>query len=264
MSKEKTLWFLFGLQILLTTSSVVGVFQDDTFNFIVTYFPLVLLILHACWTLTVWRGFIFIVLAGLVGWAAEAISLHSGTLFGGEYIYPAQPSLFGVPFTIITYWAVFIYMGYWLVSSFLAWLGKTKPNYKQASLMHIGLLVLGDGLAVTAIDLFMDPLSARAESWTWLEGGPYFGVPTGNFIGWFMVTVLVTGLFRLFEYYKPQKDPQVNKSIFLLPVLGYLLAGVNFLVSAIAYRMFLLATIGTLLVIAPAVVNLFLYWRKSR
>jgi len=263
MSKEKALWLLFGLQILLTASSIAGIFKDDTFNLVVTYLPLALLVLHACWTLTARRGLTFILLAGLIGWAAEAISLHYGTLFGGEYIYPMQPSLFGVPFTIIIYWAVFIYTGYWLVSSFLYWFGRTKPNYKRGSLPFLGLLVFADGLAVMAIDLFMDPISVRAGSWTWMDGGPYFGVPIGNFIGWFVVTVLMTGLFRLFEYYKPQPDPQLSKSIFLLPVLGYLLVGVNFLVNAISYHMFLLAAIGTLLVIVPAVVNVLLYWRRT-
>jgi uncharacterized membrane protein len=147
MNKEKTLWLLFGLQILLTLSSIVGIFKDDTFNLIVTYLPLALLVLHACRTLTARRGLTFILLAGLIGWAAEAISLHCGTLFGGEYIY-----LSGATFAI----------------------------------------------------------------WAWLDGGPYFGVPIGNFVGWFVVTVLVTGLFRLFEYYKPQQDLLLSKSIFLL------------------------------------------------
>lgn len=264
MNKEKTLWTLFSLQILLTASSIAGIFKDDTFTMMVTYLPLLLLVLHACWVLTVKRGLAFIFLASFIGWAAEAFSLHYGTLFGGDYTYPAQSSLLGVPIAIITYWAVFIYTGYWLVTSFLLWLSRTKPDHKHNSLLPLGLLVLADGLAVVAIDLFMDPISVRAGSWTWLHGGPYFGVPVGNFVGWFMVTVLATGLFRLFEYYKPQKAPILHKSVFLLPVLGYLLVGVNFLLSAVSYRMFVLAVIGTLLVIVPAAVNILLYWRALR
>lgn len=264
MNKAKTLWLLFILQILLTVCGVAGILKNDVLNLIATYMPLALLLLHACWVLTVWRGLAFILLAGFTGWAAEAISLHYGTIFGGDYIYPAQPGILGVPLTIITYWAVFIYTGYWLVTTFRYWLGKTKPRYKQNNLKTLGLLVVADGLAVTAIDLFMDPVSVRAGSWAWVDGGPYFGVPIGNFVGWFAVTVIVSGIFRLFEYYRPQIEPKISKSILLLPVLGYLLVGVNFLAGAIAYDMLALAAIGAAIVIVPAVVNLALYLRSKR
>ncbi len=263
MSKAKALWLLFGLQIVLTLCGIAGIFKEDAFNLIATYMPLALLLLHACWVLTVWRGLAFILLAGFTGWAAEAISLHYGTVFGGDYIYPAQPGIFGVPFTIVTYWAVFIYTGYWLVTTFRYWLGKTKSSRKQNNLALLGLLVLADGLAVTAIDLFMDPISVKAGSWAWVDGGPYFGVPIGNFVGWFAVTVIVSGIFRLFEYYRPQREPKINKSILLLPVLGYLLIGVNFLVGAISYGLLHLAAIGTAIVIIPAAVNLVLYLRSK-
>jgi uncharacterized membrane protein len=259
MTKERALWLLFALQVLLTLCGTAGIFKGDIFNLFATYMPLALLVLHACWTLTVWRGLAFILLAGFAGWAAEAISLHYGTLFGGDYTYPSQASLFGVPLTIVTYWAVFIYIGYWLVTSFLYWFGKKKPSRQRGSLPLLGLLVVADGLAVTAIDLFMDPISVKAGPWNWVDGGPYFGVPIGNFVGWFCVTVLVTGLFRLFEYYRPQKEPKLHKSILLLPVLGYLLVGVNFLVGAIHYDLLLLAIIGTVIVIVPAIINLALY-----
>ena len=213
--------------------------------------------------LTIRRGLAFILLAGFIGWAAEAVSLHYGTVFGGDYIYPAQAGVFGVPLTIITYWAVFIYTGYWLVTTFLYWHGRQKPSRKQGNLLPLGLVVLADGLAVTAIDLFMDPVSVRAGSWTWVDGGPYFGVPIGNFVGWFCVTVIVTGLFRLYEYYSPQREPKIDKSVLLLPVLGYLLVGINFLVGAISYDLLPLAAIGTAIVILPALINLALYARSK-
>lgn len=184
---------------------------------------------------------------------------HHGTLFGGAYSYPAQAGVFGVPFPIIAYWAVFIYTGYWLVTTFLYWFGKQKPSRGRGSLLTLGLVVLADGLAVTAIDLFMDPVSVRAGSWTWAHGGPYFGVPIGNFVGWFGVTVVATGLFRLYEYYAPQREPSIGRSVLLLPVIGYLLVGLDFLAGAISYHLLLLAGIGTGMVIVPALVNLALY-----
>lgn len=261
MNKERLLWILFGLQIVLTGCSIAGVFPNHVFDLIVTYVPVGLLVMHACIALAPARGVLFIALAGFTGWLAEAISLHVGTLFGGEYSYPPQASLASVPVAIIAYWAVFIYIGYWLVSSFVLWLGKNKPKIAQHNLGTLGVLVLCDGIAVTAIDLFMDPISVKTGAWSWTHGGPYFGVPVGNFVGWFMVTILVTGLFRLFEYYKPRENRALAKTTFLLPVLGYLLVGINFLFGALVHHMLALAVIGILLVITPALANLLLFFR---
>lgn len=261
MSKEKILWALFIVQVPLSVLGITGIVDRAVLVQITTYLPLVLVGLHACWTLGARRGFGFIALAGFTGWAAEAFSLHYGTLFGGKYTYPTQASFLGVPLAIIAYWVVFIYMGYWLVATFLLWLNRKKPSRGKNSLMFLGATVLADGLTVTAIDLFMDPTSVRAGAWTWAHGGPYFGVPVGNFVGWFLVTIVVTGLFRLLEYHSPQPAPKVHDSVLLLPVLGYGLAGVMFLMRAVSYHLLLLAFIGTLIVILPAIINAGLYAR---
>ncbi|HSW98317.1 MAG TPA: carotenoid biosynthesis protein [Candidatus Saccharimonadales bacterium] len=264
MTKAKVLWLLFGLQIVLTLCGIAGLGKGAVFDLAVTYLPLALLVLHACWVLTVRRGLAFILLAAFVGWAAEAISLHYGTLFGGEYRYPTQAGLFGVPFAIIAYWAIFIYSGYWLVTTFRYWLGKKKPDYKQSSLALVFLLVLADGLAVTAIDLFMDPISVRGGSWSWTHGGAYFGVPVGNFVGWFFVAVAATSVFRLFEYYWPQPaEPHIGRSALLVPVIGYLLVGLDFFAGALGFGLLPLAAIGTAIVIVPAAVNVALYVRSK-
>ena len=115
-----------------------------------------------------------------------------------------------------------------------------------------------------AIDLVMDPVSIRSGAWTWVHGGPYFGVPIGNFVGWFFVTIVATGVFRLFEYYSPRKAPTIASSIALIPVLGYLLIGINFLIGAVSYRLPALAALGLVIVIAPAIANLLLYMRMVR
>jgi putative membrane protein len=74
--------------------------------------------------------------------------------------------------------------------------------------------ILLDGLVVVALDLFMDPIAVKSGDWTWLEGGPYFGIPIGNFIGWFFVVVLAMGTFRAVEYFFPRKEIKYNKSIY--------------------------------------------------
>ncbi len=41
------------------------------------------------------------------------------------------------------------------------------------------------GLVGLCVDLFFDPVAASLNWWDWKNGGPYYGVPTANFVGWF-------------------------------------------------------------------------------
>ena len=92
MNKRRVLWALFVLEALLTLLSVVRG-ASGALKVIITFAPALLLALHACWTLTIRRGLSFIFLAGFVGFAAEAISLHFGTFFGATPIHLKHPSL---------------------------------------------------------------------------------------------------------------------------------------------------------------------------
>lgn len=263
---EKVLWSLFLIDILGVLGGLSGLAYPATIKLVITYLPLFLLVIHACWTLGSKRGLTFISLAGFVGYAAEAISLNYFPLFGGSYTYAhgAGPTITKVPVSVIAYWAVFIYIGYWLMTTSLYWLSRKKPVKNHDPFKSVALLVVADGLVVTAIDLIMDPVSIRAGTWNWTNGGPYFGVPIGNFVGWFVITILVTGLFRAFEYYRPSAVPVRSGSAYLLPVLGYLLVGLDLILGAIYNHLSGLAIIGLIIVIGPPLANIGLYLRYRK
>lgn len=64
-------------------------------------------------------------------------------------------------------------------------------------------------LWMTAMDLVIDPLAANELSyWHWRDGGPYFGVPLINFIGWFAVSLIV--------FYIPREPAPRSASIQML------------------------------------------------
>jgi putative membrane protein len=52
------------------------------------------------------------------------------------------------------------------------------------------------------VDLVVDPLSIRGDRWFlgklfWYDPpGPHFGVPISNYLGWFFVAAIATGLFQ--------------------------------------------------------------------
>ena len=105
----------------------------------------------------------------------------------------------------------------------------------------------------------MDPIQVAAGSWTWPGGGSYFGIPIGNFVGWILVTIIATGSFRIYEYFKPAVIVQEIKSIYIIPVLGYGLIYLSFLSSAISFNMMSLALVGSLTMLPIVMGNLFLF-----
>ncbi len=263
---EKILWSVFGLLIFVVVikiiSALIGLHLDQQLPWLQYLFltlPVILLILHATISLGWKKGLLFALLASTVGTYFEHIGLRDGTFFGGQYIYHAQNTLFNVPISVILFWAVFIYTGYCLTNSFLLWLKVKKPQHKLHNFWLIPILVIMDGYLVVAIDFFMDPIAVQSGSWQWLSGGSYFGIPWGNFVGWFVVAIIVTGIFRIMEYFLNSKKPKFNPAIFLIPVIAYGLLAISYLQSALALGMPQLALVGSLFMLPQVVLNLGLY-----
>jgi uncharacterized membrane protein len=262
--KVKTLWIIFFLILLTSVINILGelfnlsFLQNHFLDFLMLYLPALLLLLHSIWTLSFFRGVLFILIAFLTGFIFEFIGLKYGVVFGGNYVYaPGGIKVFAVPLNVILYWAVFIYTGYCITNSFLYWLNKEKPARNNKNNLLLPFLILSDGLIVVVIDLFMDPLQVKAGSWTWPGGGHYFNIPIGNFIGWILVTIISTGLFRIFEYFNPKEIIKGLKNTFLIPVLGYGMLYISFLTSAIKIGMISLALIGSFTMFSIVLLNLF-------
>jgi putative membrane protein len=127
----------------------------------------------------------------ILSWLAEFIGSRTGIPFG-PYHYEAalQPQLGGVP---------------WVVP--LAWLMMLPPAWA------IGRLAISDrwprsaagrrlaqavfsALGFTAWDLFLDPQMVAWGFWTWEQPGGYFGIPWVNFLGWLLVSGLLTWIIH--------------------------------------------------------------------
>lgn len=272
-SHEKLIWRVFYLLLIVIFIKVIGrviglsLDENKWFEILFLGLPLVLLVLHSLFTLSTFRALFFLILASSTGWIAEVWGLNAGTFFGGHYIYKSQQTaILSIPLAVILYWAAFIYTGYSIVNSFFYWLNKQKPNIKQKNLWVLVAAILLDGWIVVAIDLFMDPLQVKGGNWQWLEAGPFFGVPTGNFIGWFTVTIIVTGIFRSLEYFFPAKEEKYDKAIFIIPVIGYGALAIYFAIHAVMFQMPDLAVIGCLLMFPTFIINLFLFrkWKMGK
>lgn len=258
---EKVLWGILLLQIIVFPIYFYSG-PESVFKHILLTIPVIGTVLHAAWTLGLSRGIFFLTLASSVGFIFEVLGLTYGIVFGGSYYYnPGTYSLLGVPLTVIIYWAIFIYTGYCITNSFLYWLNLKKPMVTKNKLSKLVTLIILDGLIVVSIDLFMDPLMVAEGIWSWILGGGYFGVPLGNFLGWFIVSIISCGIYRIYEYYHPLTKTSIHQSVYFIPVIGYAMLYILFLVTSIGYQMYLLSFIGTVVMLPTILINSWLFRR---
>lgn len=122
--------------------------------------------------------------AAVLTWAIEAIGSSTGFPFGAyHYTDALRPQLFGVPLVIP-----------------LAWLMMLPPAWAVAQTI-VGraprwLYVLVSAAAFTAWDLFLDPQMVSWGYWVWVQPQGYFGIPWINYLGWFLVSAVLTLLLN--------------------------------------------------------------------
>lgn len=172
---------MIGLPIILWVSG------DATlvFGIIAAVFVQVILVitlLTKAWGLPKTIGVTFIVT--LFAWTAEAFGSATGFPFGSyTYTQTLQPQLLDVPLLIPLAWMMMLPAA-WAVASLV-----TTVN-------RIWLFSTISALAMTAWDLFLDPQMVAWGFWVWKAQGAYFGIPVINFMGWFIVSFIITLIIR--------------------------------------------------------------------
>ncbi|HEX4945719.1 MAG TPA: carotenoid biosynthesis protein [Blastocatellia bacterium] len=128
-----------------------------------------------------------LLMIGLLGFIAEVLGVRYGWLFG-RYTYTEvlAPSFLDTPIVMICAW--FILIGY--VKQLLLPLQYT-PSIEAC----VG------GAGMTIIDLLIDPIAAHPfDFWNWIDQGAYYGIPLHNFLGWFIISVILISFDqRLFK-----------------------------------------------------------------
>lgn len=120
--------------------------------------------------------YFFIVIGFFIGMGAEWIGVHTGYLFG-NYVYGENLGILcgGVPLIIGVNWIMLTIISAAVVTRFkVHWLLK-------AVLATLLMLVL---------DLLIEPVAIQSDYWTW--NGE---IPISNFVGWFLVALLLQILY---------------------------------------------------------------------
>ncbi|WP_342745684.1 carotenoid biosynthesis protein [Paenibacillus herberti] len=139
---------------------------------------------------TGWKRLLMPVLLISIGtFAVEWVGTHTGFPFGAyTYSDTLGALVSGVPWT----------MG-------LAWVGVIISGALISASGNRWLRALETGVWVLLLDLVLDPVAAARGFWDWADGGPYYGIPTANFVSWFIVGALLSLLLPVVEVQPRQR-----------------------------------------------------------
>jgi putative membrane protein len=178
-------------------------------------------ICHAAYTLGWRQALIFFALSAVISWLFEQIGVATGVIYGPyHYTDTLGLKLGHVPLLIPIAWFMMIYPSHVIANL----IGTGKPAGVGGSLLRIVWLSALGAMTMTAWDLLMDPgmSSPPSQSWVWEQGGPYFGVPLQNFIGWLLTTFTVYVVYRLVEPRIGVRPPApATTAIVALPLAAY-------------------------------------------
>lgn len=138
----------------------------------------------------------------------EYIGINYGGPIGIRYYYNPlfKPQIFGLPIFVWLFWGIFIITSYNLSNSILINFLQKDYNSFLKDRLNFLLITLFDGFIVTTFDLFIDPIAVKYGLWRWENFKfSYFGVPIGNFVGWYIIASSTTFLLRIIDYFIPSK-----------------------------------------------------------
>jgi uncharacterized membrane protein len=138
------------------------------------------------------RGGLAALLVFLLAWAVEHAGVTTGIPFGRYYYTGAlQPQLFDtVPLSIPCAWLM-VAAGAWQ----LATTDDRRPTTDdRRETAHLRWLVVSGPWAVVVaatlvllLDLQIETVATKINHyWIWRDGGRYYGVPTANFVAWWL------------------------------------------------------------------------------
>jgi uncharacterized membrane protein len=142
---------------------------------------------------------VFIAICLIVGNVVENVGVITGFPFGHYFFADLMgPKLFHVPILLGCAYIGMAYVSFTLARILLGHIGAPDSDRQAVALPLVA------GFTMVAWDLAQDPVWATVlHGWVWRDGGPWFGVPVSNYLGWYFNVFLIYLLFTLFESRRP-------------------------------------------------------------
>jgi len=203
---------------------------------LIIFVPLIFTFVHGSLSYRLRDLLVFAAITLVVSNSFENIGVLTGFPFG-HYYYTDNlgPKLFLVPVLI---GPAYLGTGYlaWTIARVIS--GATHSRLPGHLTFTVPLLA---AFMMVAWDLSFDPIySTINHAWIWLEGGSYFGVPFGNFLGWLLTTFVFLQLFALYLKGRPNVKStaeQPSRIQGLQAILFYGLIAVGYLVNSLTRNM---------------------------
>ncbi|MEP7289755.1 MAG: carotenoid biosynthesis protein [Chloroflexota bacterium] len=203
---------------------------------LVTFVPLVFFFVHGSRSYRLRDLLVFAAITLVVSNIFENMSILTGFPFTHYYYTDILgPKLFLVPVLI---GPAYLGTGYlaWTIARVIS--GATDSRLPGHLSFTVPLLA---AFMMVSWDLSSDPINATVyHGWIWVDGGSYFGVPFGNFLGWLLTTFVFLQLFALYLKRRPNvqsTDEQPSRIQSLQAILFYGLIAVGYLVNSLTGNM---------------------------
>ncbi len=204
------------------------------------------------------RSIFFLLILIVVPFIYEYIGINYGAPLGARYFYLKEfkPQIFGLPVVVWFFWIIFIFIAYSLTNSFLIYFFNEKYDKILRKNLNIIFLSLIDGFVVLIFDIFLDPVAVKFGLWRWENFDfSYFGVPIGNFVGWYIIATTTTLFLRSIDIILPT---EINK--FWLNMVQYIYLFLILILFIISLSLLNLdSALMGLIISAP--INLFAFKR---
>jgi len=185
-----------------------------------TIFMLFFSLFHAWYAIGWRRTLFFFVITAAVSWGYEQVGVETGLIYGSYHYTDYLGQKIGhVPVIIPLAWFMMIYPSYVIANLIFS----KKPFLQKIKISKIILLSLLSAAIMTAWDSVIDPYLSgpTVNAWVWDDGGPYFGIPIHNFLGWILTTFTIYTIYRIFENKTKPIQFKINNYYLILPVLAY-------------------------------------------
>src|SRR5580704_2470531 len=179
--------------------------------------PIVFALIHGAMFYQ-WRGILaFFAICLVVGNIFENVGVRTGFPFGHYYFTDLMgPKLFVVPIQLGLAYLGMAYLSWTLARLILGGMRNPMNGSRVVTLPLVAAFIM------VAWDFSQDPVwSTILHLWVWPQGGPYFGVPVSNFLGWYLTVYVVYQLFALYLRNRSASPGPLPVSYWHQPVLFY-------------------------------------------
>jgi uncharacterized membrane protein len=201
---------IFALVLALIIGGLIFKYQPDpAYYFLLSFVLFVFVFAQSFYEFGGRRTMQFLVISSLIGFGFEVLGTSTGFLFG-KYSYSGLlgDKVLGVPVVVPLAWFVITYVTFSQVlpkyfrPSANAIMQKQNLAFSQFRFRAFALPILVSAFGTVAWDFLIDPMFSNLKPpyWKWdiTSSTPQiYDVPLSNFVGWFVVALLVLTAFSL-------------------------------------------------------------------